>query len=696
MSILTGTKSAPKERQKKPDEKLASVVRETAVPAAVELLRANEPFVLPGGDEWAMLILDVSNIGGLSKRHKRNEAKGSFIELIESDQIQTVATADMLREEVFGIIPTAETLERMEEYSMLTGVEYIWAKVSVSGDDLQVNTVCNGVFEDALAVSAGQKKVTELFGEQPVTDAGPKPEEPPVVGAVETEPESLTEVSDDDAEDADEPVEDEGDEPLFSDEDEPVFADAADDEPIYADEPEQSFPEGAEEPAEEEPIDPVEAESADEVAEPEPAEEQEPTEYWSDDDDADDVEEPLAADQDQVRDTIARRFLGDDLGLAIDLSEFYTSFNVGAPTVSIDLPKETSDWLGGQIAQLTRQANAEIARLHADGQEQLQTEYINLMSLCAKDIIKEVATDRPGSVFKDLLDQAETDHRAREADKDTKVALAQRGIREEYEAQAAKVGEQARLQAETQYSDRNKPRLTRELTEAEGHVVRALEDAYSHDQAEILRLRRKIAEQRMFVGQTKVFEVLSERQEANLAAERDLLSQWTEKISQIISDNRSEDINRAQALAEQQSRFDEVGTLRDEHEKLIERTRSEHADRLRRMEEEIERTKAAAVEQLRNRDEEWQHALSIEKEQTASQTARVSDLLEQQNLMSQTFQKQYDDRINEFEADKRKTHEVLDRATWLHERSNKIMMLLFACIGVAMCGVGFILGATLL
>src|SRR4051812_37476106 len=86
MSILTGPKHAVRrrERPKKPDELLSSVVRETAAPAAVELLRSNETFAFPSGTAWAVLLLAAESIGGLSKRHGRDEARGSIIELIEN------------------------------------------------------------------------------------------------------------------------------------------------------------------------------------------------------------------------------------------------------------------------------------------------------------------------------------------------------------------------------------------------------------------------------------------------------------------------------------------------------------------------------------------------------------------------------------------------------------------------------------
>ncbi|BAS11903.1 hypothetical protein AHiyo8_02060 [Arthrobacter sp. Hiyo8] len=175
MSILTAPKKTEKkERQKKPDELLASVVRETAVPAAVELLRSNAPFVFPSGTAWAILVLAAERIGGLSRKQGRDEAKGSLIELIEADSICTLATADMLSEEVFGIIPTTETLARMEEYSLLTAPTaadgktplYSWAVVYQNQNGLQVDLVADATFAMALGVSTGSIALKDAVGRE--------------------------------------------------------------------------------------------------------------------------------------------------------------------------------------------------------------------------------------------------------------------------------------------------------------------------------------------------------------------------------------------------------------------------------------------------------------------------------------------------------------------------------------------------
>lgn len=238
MGILgTAMGSQKKERKKKPDELLASVVRETAIPAAVELLRSNTRFVFPSGTAWVMLVLAADAIDGLSKRHGRDEAKGSIIELIGSDQIRTVATAEMLEAEVFGIIPDNETLARMEEYSLLTGANYSWAVVwQQSSGDLLVDLVSDAAFVQACSVAAGTTSLEEAVGKKAWEEHSGLVTE---TGTVQAVPGSVAVKDEGDAIFDQIPGDEEADE---STDNEPVFSDVVDgDEGAGA----PMFPEGA-------------------------------------------------------------------------------------------------------------------------------------------------------------------------------------------------------------------------------------------------------------------------------------------------------------------------------------------------------------------------------------------------------------------------------------------------------------------
>ncbi|WP_026820062.1 hypothetical protein [Arthrobacter castelli] len=703
MSILPATKdSQKKERKKKPDELLASVVRETATAAAVELLRTNEPFIFPGGTGWVILTLEADAIGGLSKRHNRDEAKGSIIGLIESDQIQTVATTDMLAGETFGIIPTEDTLSRMEEYRLLTEAEYSWAVLWQDGSrQLDYTIVAAADFAQALRVCAGTEDLKTAVGDAAWAEhsgeagqAGPAGD-----GQRQTEPIA--------AAGADQSVDD-GD-PLFDDEPETdtgaVDSDDGEVQPVFSDVVDEDAGVAAEAAG----ADSVDAAAFDEPSVDDgPGAEEVPFDEdpyvhddgYDDDEDEDEDEEELddevlVADQDQIREQIARRFLSDDLDLDIRLDEFNTVFNIGIPVVRIATPAGASQWLGDQIGQLTRQANASLEQLHDQGESTLRTEYIKLMALHVEQVTREVATDREGSRYKALNDRAEADHKQRLATKDEDVRTRHKEILEEFNTTAAAVGQQAAAQAEMQYKERNKARVAREQVEAVSEIEALAENTYSHTRQEILRVRRKDAASKMQVGQTRIMELLEDQHKANLDAERELMDSWTAQIERVIDDHRKDDISRAETLAEDQARTDQVNALKTSHQQALEDVKADQTQRQQHMDDELERVRHRAAEQMAERDEAWQHSLNLEKEKADSQARRVDDLLAQLENMGTSFKAQYETQVNDLTDEKRSMAEALEQSDVIHSRSNWMMSLLLVCLGLVMLGAGFILGAIL-
>ncbi|MEU2994179.1 hypothetical protein [Streptomyces sp. NPDC001758] len=686
MGILgTATGSRRKERKKKPDELLASVVRETAIPAAVELLRSNTQFVFPSGTAWVMLVLAADSIGGLSKRHGRDEAKGSIIELISSDQIRTVATAEMLEEEVFGIIPTDETLARMEEYSLLTGATYAWAVVwQKPSGDLLVDLVNDATFAQARFVAAGTTSLEEAVGKKAweehsglVAEAGATA--PAVLG--EDEGDAIFDGIPGD-EGAAEGLDDE---PLFSD---VVDADEGADASMLGEDAAGIDDAGA-----------VSVESepdydGDEVAGYEGFDETDAG-YGVEGDYQEAGDTVLLADQAQVRDVIARRFLSEELDLDVRLDEFNATFAIGAPVVQIAVPEGATEWLGDQVAQLNRQANADLMQLRSAHEDELRALYVNLMSAHTEQVIRDVATDRAGSRYKLLKDAAEAEHQQRQTEKDEKIRARRAEIAKDYESQASKVAQQAALSAELQYKERNRSKMEREQTDSIAGIERDIEDTHAHNQQEILRVRRSDATLKMQTGQTRIFEVLAEQQSKYLAAEEERLNQWKSEIQRIVDDNRKADIAQSEALAEHLRTTDEIGALRREQQDLLESVRSEHADRIRRMEDELERNRKDAITQMTARDAEWQRNLDLEKEKTNSQVARVTDLLQQLSTVEDSVARRYEVRLAEMQADKESYANELARASEMQSRSNKILVVMIVTLSLLMGAAGFIVGVVL-
>ena len=72
------------------------------------------------------LLLDTSSstVGGFSLRDRKNEAKGSIVECINSGLIVTLVTPGLLENGLLVFLPEFETVDAMKEFSIFTKSEY--------------------------------------------------------------------------------------------------------------------------------------------------------------------------------------------------------------------------------------------------------------------------------------------------------------------------------------------------------------------------------------------------------------------------------------------------------------------------------------------------------------------------------------------------------------------------------------------
>ena len=105
---------------------MASVLRESVLEVSLEELRNNKLFITErnGQKLYVGIRFKVADIGGLSKRTNKDEAKGSMVESINNGRIKVLITSDMMANEEVIIIPDVYTCDAMDEYSILTEAPY--------------------------------------------------------------------------------------------------------------------------------------------------------------------------------------------------------------------------------------------------------------------------------------------------------------------------------------------------------------------------------------------------------------------------------------------------------------------------------------------------------------------------------------------------------------------------------------------
>lgn len=700
------------QKKRKPAELLSSVVNETAVGAAVDVMKRNPLFALPNDKGWIGLLLNVDSIGGLSQKQKNDKTKGSILELITADKIEVVATRAMLDEEYLGIVPTAGTLARMGEYSLLTEAPYYWAIfISEDGTDLRADAIADtpATYAEALSVSNGELPLQGLLpqvwqwatGEDQQVAEVPAEAERVLVGAgaaggaadVEADPlagafsfDGPDEGIDYAAIAAEAEIADNVD---FSTgvvtDDEPALEfDAAKFEAQFAATP-SSFPDVEGEGSSVDTAWQDDDEDTDATPDAEPAASEGYYQYVT-------ANRDRVVDEDEVRDTIARRFLSNDLDLNVDLAEFEKVFATETPAISIEIAEDPSDWLGSQIAQLTRQANAEMQLLHASNVDSLRTTFVETMALHIEKTMNVVSTDTPGTQYADLMDGARRDFEANRAQTPQEIASARQEILDRFQAAAQSRADQAAAHARAQYEDRNRPKLDRDLADVGVETDRRVEEKYAHDRQVVLEMRSKEARVRMDVGSNRIFELLAERQAEQRDAERELLERWNGQLVKFLEENRQHDISRTMALADQLARANEVDILKAEHKAEVKDFRRERQAREEALERDIIRIREQGAADLATHQANWEASIASANERAAGQSELVAQLNTQVGNLKSHYEAQYVGRIQNLEADKARHEDEIKQMHAGQKRALQIMVLFGVMLLIAGVAVGVIGG----
>lgn len=712
----TDTSASSPAKKRKDQTLLSSVIHESAVGAAVDLLKQNHRFALPNGTSWVGLLLSAEDIGGLSQKHNKDAVKGSIIELIASDKIEVVATQEMLDLQYFGIIPSPSTLARMGEYSLLTDAPYHWVtfRIDDDGETLRADHTGEATFAKALAISNGDLTVAEVVpmvwawatGESAPSASSSNQSEFDHILAGTTAPSAATaSVGGDSATttltvEAD-PLADAfggdsssaGGDFDFSALSEEINWDAA--TGVVEDEPDLQIN-----------VEQFEAQ----IAEPFTEQDEEPIDLsWNDTSVIDSAADSPEADdegyfkyvadnrdrvveEEEVRDTIVRRFLSDDLDLVVDTEEFDRVFDSEAEAILIEIPDANTDWLGSQVAQLTRQANAELAQLHRDHQDTLREKFVETTALHVEKTMALLSTDNPGSQYGNLLDGAKRDFENRRAQAPVELAEQRRELIARFEAQAQSRADQAAAHARATFEDKHRPKLDRDIAELGRDQDRRTEEGYAHDKGVVLEMRRREARTRMEVGTNRIFELLRDEQATQREAQRALLNTWNLRLIQFIDENRKEDLARAMVLAEELARSTKLDELRAEHAEIRRADRETSEARERQLDQEIRRIRAEAASTLEASRREWNDSLTLAKNSTEQGSVLIERLQQQNADLAGQYERKYEARIAELEADRDGSERQLEQANKLHRRMIWMFSALTAVLLLAGVVVGIIAG----
>lgn len=702
-------KKAQKAETKKAKDSLALVIDETEPGAALDLIRNNERWALPNGAGVILSLpvdapIEEGGIGGLGKvSSKGDENKGSILQRIANDKIQVLMTQDMLRHNILvGIIPTEQSLspEGMGEYTLFDKAVFMLTSVDMRDGALVVNPVHYDELAGVLDVPTGDVDTVTLAQAQAISSGAVALSSliPSLWRRLGGEVDLADAEAEDLAEDAPAPVSaDDADESLENVDNLPDFdPDEVPDEPL---EDELPFDEGSYDDDDSDIDDPFK--DLDVVSD---ADTESETDSFGDVPEV--AENPIPApvidnrvfDRDAVRNTMARRFLDEDLGFTVDMTPFEALFGHEEDEASRFSLDHLSDenWLDGQIKLLSQQANDALAQQRRRDISELRDLFFSLVSNTGDKIAAQMSTG-PGAdnVWAQTLAEADANaEKSRESLVDI-VGAQRAAIIAKYEKDKEADAQAKAVEAKSLYDVRHKPSLDRELDEIEPNLRATIDEDHTLRRRQILDARKQSAQASFDAALTHVMDHLIQKRSEQVAREAELMEQFRDDMGQFLDENRKEDIARAEALREQLSR-----------ENIVEQKTAEFAAREKELHEQIAREReeaekrALAAQEETNKAlarmrEEWSAQLAQAKAEVERANARTEEEAARVNVVREEISRQYESQIAFLENDQKTLMAQMDRESLVAKRANRLYIALAVLVALAFLALGVIAGILL-
>lgn len=522
----TEPEKAPVKKKKKKNEQMRSVLKDSVVESVVDEMKQLERFSFKKDDKniHLGLYLNTDDIGGISKKQAKDEAKGSIVEQINGSKIRVLITPQMMDDECIIFIPDALTLSNMEEYTLLSEAPYTLAYVYDDG------TVEDSKIKTNLSIFSKYATSDDITITDFLQEHGIKADENEDEKKAEESEEKTEEKVEEDTEEKAEEIP-EGEEAFGgeSQEVEPYDEGSANFDPDYLDKSDYDdiVPED------------VEVMNDEELADD-----------LNEDYEEDEPEEEIEYDEEDLVKQVKRTFYSDDLDLTISTDDFDVQY-MGNFNFRPFEENRGEGWLNEYLTVLSQNANDELDMIHKQNLQNMRNLYVELMSEYCEKIkedlnYKDLSTDY-GDFYKKLGITYDS-----EKQKMAQTVIDRRAeINKQWQEKLKNIGENARIAAEAQHNDRYGRQHSEEITNVDSVVRNEVEAEYNKDLKDFHSLRRTEAHQRLDLGILEVLKKINEQYKPLLEQENKLYKKHQDEMVEFINENRESDIANANVLAEE-------------------------------------------------------------------------------------------------------------------------------------------------
>ena len=693
----------------RPSESLGSVLSESVPAASLDIIRSNTRFQLPndaeGNARYIVATLDVNDIGGLNKRCARNDPdKGQFIECINCGNIESYVSEEGIANQTFVIVPTKKTLASLSEFSFLAKaeqfsgfiptyvivdcngnmefetidakVEYDWfVKISESNrlvtdavkelTNEEFESIEKDIIEDTN--SEAMFKADNAKMEETTAQADSQMQENNIFDAVLASMENVVESM---AEKYAEPsiLENEA----IYEEPDSIMCPVCSNTMVFGKPcPSCGFDLDGQEAVEEAPVE-------EKTMEVEAVEEES-------------VKEVTQIDDIDVLNAVERLFHAGGLDLEISAQPFDMQFikeNNFEP-----IPEDRNDsWLDGYVTQMIKNANAELYQLHKSNLFATRNRYLNLITEECELIATAVDINDPANEYARCKQSIMDETAKKRKSIDVEITRKRLELQQLWDSEMQQIQESAAAAAKRNYLEKHAKSHEASLREIENSLNDEIDMEYSERLSELNEKRRNDAKKRHDLAVTQTLIVIGESYEELLKEEEERREQLLAEIQEYIDNHRKDEVARNAVLAEAQRQREEASRVTEEFTRKIDAITSEHTIAFDKLKQELN------VAYSHNTTLENDFNERLDKENT-----KYKELKEQYHTLMDKYvdidnqkSKEYENRLNTLRNDKEAAQEHLAHVDLIHNKYNKISIVVWVAIAIAAFAIGAVFGSRFL
>lgn len=689
----------------KPSESLGSVLSESVPAASQDVIRSNEKFQMPNDDEnnlrYIVMTLDVTDIGGLNRRMKHDPDKGQFIECVNCGNIEAHVSEEGILNNTFIIIPTEKTLEALSEFSFLASKEKfssfiptcvtIYQNGSMDFEEYDARVDFNWFYNISNGITMLGDSIKEIAKD--IFDENDNEEElQETESAEENIVSNESESSNDDINELFEVVSEKMASEIVTITNviEEEQNENVSNEKDYISNEEEEF-HNLSEPLVECPIChniisinepcPTCGYDINQAAYEESSMEQEM-------DEQENLEEISSID---VSMAVERLFHAGDLDLEISPQPFDVQF-IKENTFTPISDERGDGWLDGYVTQKIKNANAELLQLHNANLFASRNRYLSIMTDECENIAKAVDLDDPSNAYAKIKKTILDNITKKRDEMEMEVDKRRTELQEIWRKELAMIEESAAAGARRNYLDKYAKSHEASLRDVETSLSDEIDIEYNKLITELNARRKQEAQRLHDIAVTQTLIVIGNSYEELLKEENNKRNQILSEIQEYIDTHRKDEVARNEVLAEAQRQKDEATRVTEEFARKIDTLTAEHNAACEKLKQEID---AAHVheETVKN---DLNTRIETEQDKYSELDAKYQNLMDRYVNIDAEKKKEFESYINTLENDKKAAEEHLAHVDIIHNKYNKVAVIVWVAISVATFAIGILIGSRFL